>query len=100
MHLKAAAAAVFCVALSVSLSASGHGPVFGGATPTLGKGGWQFDQAWMGRSTQETMEQTLRSMISFGVTERVQLSTSVPIPLTTGSQPPMGRMTATMADAP
>ena len=49
-------------------AASGHGPVFGGATPTLGKGGWQFDQAYMGRSTEEAVEQTLRSMISFGVT--------------------------------
>src|SRR3954470_19337130 len=33
--------------------ASGHGPVFGAATPTLGKGGWQFDQAWMARTTEE-----------------------------------------------
>jgi hypothetical protein len=88
------------VALSARVQASGHGPVFGGATPTLGKGAWQFDQAWMGRTTDEVMEQTLRSMISFGITERVQVSTSVPIPLTTGTQPPMGRMTATMSDAP
>jgi hypothetical protein len=82
------------------LFASGHGPVFGAATPTLGKGGWQFDQAWMGRTAQDQTEQTLRSMISFGITERVQVSTSVPIPLTTSTQPPMGRMTATMSDAP
>jgi hypothetical protein len=74
--------------------------VFGGATPTLGKGGWQFDQAWMGRSTEEAVEQTLRSMISFGITERVQISTSVPIPLTKSGQSPMGRMTASMSDAP
>jgi len=80
--------------------ASGHGPVFGGATPTLGKGGWQFDQAWMGRTSGQATEQTLRSMISFGITERVQVSTSLPIPLTTSPQPPMGRMTATMSDAP
>lgn len=88
-------------ALSIApLTASGHGPVFGGATPTLGKGGWQFDQAWMGRSTEEDTEQTLRSMISFGITERLQISTSVPIPLATGSLAPTGRMTASMSDAP
>ena len=58
--------------------------MFGGATPTLGKGGWQFDQAWMGRSTAEATEQTLRSMISFGITERVQISASVPVPLDDG----------------
>src|SRR5687768_6175755 len=80
--------------------ASGHGPVFGAATPTLGKGGWQFDQAWMGRATEEATEHTLRSMISFGITERLQISTSVPIPLRTSGHPPMGRMTASMSDAP
>ena len=94
------AAALVVMAMSSRISASGHGPVFAGATPTLGKGGWQFDQAYMGRSTEEAVEQTLRSMISFGVTPRVQLSASVPVPLVTGSQPPTGRMTATMSDAP
>jgi hypothetical protein len=92
-------AAVFVLS-GTTLGASGHGPVFGGATPTLGKGGWQFDQAWMGQSTEEAVEQTLRSMISFGITERIQISTSVPIPLTTTGQPPTGRMTASMSDAP
>ena len=63
---------------------SGHGPLFGGATPTLGKGGWQLDQAWMGRQGDrppETDEQMLRTMISFGITEDLQVSASVPIPL-------------------
>ena len=100
MARKLIAAALVVMAMSSRISASGHGPVFAGATPTLGKGGWQFDQAYMGRSTEEAVEQTLRSMISFGVTPRVQLSASVPVPLVTGSQPPMGRMTATMSDAP
>src|SRR4029078_6452732 len=40
------------------------------------------------------------SMISFGITERLQISTSVPIPLATIGQPPSGRMTASMSDAP
>jgi hypothetical protein len=101
MDVKTTKAVALVLALSAApLSASGHGPVFGGATPTLGKGGWQFDQAWMGRSTADATEQTLRSMISFGITPRVQVSASVPVPLTTSRQPPMGRMTATMSDAP
>ena len=99
MARRLIAAALF-VLWGTTLDASGHGPVFGGATPTLGKGGWQFDQAWMGRSTEEAVEQTLRSMISFGITERIQVSTSVPIPITTSGQPPAGRMTASMSDAP
>ena len=82
-----------------SVLASGHGPVFGGATPTLGKGGWSFDQAWMGRTHDgpETSDQLLRSMISFGVTEDVQLSASLPIPLTSSGPMPMGRMMAMMS---
>jgi hypothetical protein len=99
MDRKFIAIALFLVS-GTALRASGHGPVFGGATPTLGKGGWQFDQAWMDRSTSEPDEQTLRTMISFGITERVQISTSVPIPLRTSGQAPMGRMTASMSDAP
>ena len=100
MARRLIAGAVIFFAASSGVLASGHGPVFGWATPTLGKGGWQFDQAYMARTTEEAVEQTLRSMISFGVTPRVQLSASVPVPLVTGSQPPRGRMTATMSDAP
>ena len=79
--------------------ASGHGPVFAGATPTLGKGGWSFDQVWMGRTSDapDTNDQLLRTMISFGVTRDFQLSTSLPIALTTSSQMPMGRMMAMMS---
>jgi hypothetical protein len=94
------ASLILALAITTPLHASGHGPVFGGATPTLGKHAWQFDQAWMGRATGNTMEQALRSMISVGITERLQLSASVPAPLVTGTEPPMGRMTAAMSDAP
>jgi hypothetical protein len=31
---------------ALAAAASGHGPVFGAATPTLGRGGWSVDQAW------------------------------------------------------
>jgi len=82
-----------------SAIASGHGPVFGAATPTLGKGGWQLDQAWLGRLVDgsRTDEQTLRTMISFGITEDVQVSASVPISLETSSLMPRGRMVSTMS---
>ena len=53
-----------------AVAASGHGPVFGAATPTLGKGGWSFDQAWMGRRDRSgDDDQMLRTMVSFGITE-------------------------------
>jgi hypothetical protein len=92
------AAAIMAVVSSRTLHASGHGPVFGGATPTLGKGAWSFDQAWMGQvmkgSTKQ--EQLLRTMISLGITEKVQISTSVPVPLGSSGMMPSGRMMAMM----
>jgi hypothetical protein len=79
--------------------ASGHGPVFGLATPTLGKGGWQLDQAWLIRlgDTPGTEEQALRTMVSFGATEDLQISASFPITLASSLYMPKGRLTATMS---
>jgi hypothetical protein len=82
-------------------AASGHGPVFGASTPTLGKGGWAIDQAWLGRMVEgpQTDEQTLRTMISFGVTEDLQISGSLPIVLDRTLLMPRGRLMATMSPA-
>jgi len=81
--------------------ASGHGPLFGGATPTLGRGGWQLDQAWMGRHCERpdvTDEQMFRTMLSVGITEDLQLSVSMPIPLQTPTIfMPNGRMMSMMS---
>lgn len=87
---------------SGSLYASGHGPVFGAATPTLGKGGWSFDQAWMGQVMDGPADTSalLRSMISFGITEKIQISGSVPVPLTETNAMPSGRMMAMMSGNP
>jgi len=87
---------------SGSLYASGHGPVFGAATPTLGKGGWSFDQAWMGQVMGGPADTSalLRSMISFGITEKIQISGSVPVPLTETNAMPSGRMMAMMSGNP
>jgi len=95
---------MFAIALAVTYGsavafASGHGPLFGAATPTLGKGGWQFDQAWMGQMTgaPDTGGQILRSMISAGLTSKIQLSLSAPIPLSTTDSVPSGRMMSMMS---
>jgi hypothetical protein len=89
---------VFAVTVQGRLAASGHGPVFGGATPTLGKGGWSFDQAWMGRRDRTgDDDQMLRSMIGYGITEDLQVTASLPIELTSSGRMPMGRMTAMMS---
>jgi len=68
-----------------SALASGHGPVFGAATPTLGRDGWSIDQAWAVRTGDDgSHEQMLRTMISYGISENLQLSGSVPLALTGG----------------
>ena len=69
--------------------ASGHGPVFAGATPTLGKNGWSFDQAWMGSHARDGEDdQVLRSMIGYGFTKDLQLTVSLPIGLTSSPASP------------
>jgi hypothetical protein len=81
-------------ASATPVAASGHGPVFGGATPTLGRGGWSLDEAWTGRfcSADQPSDQMLRTMLGYGVTENFQLSVSVPVPLATGTLPPARMM--------
>jgi hypothetical protein len=85
-----------------SAHASGHGPVFGAATPTLGKSGWAFDQACMGQVMEGPAETSalLRSMISFGITEKLQISGSLPVPLAGANTMPSGRMMAMMSGNP
>jgi hypothetical protein len=96
---RAVIAAILLLSVRLPAAASGHGPVFGAATPTLGKGGWQLDQAWFGRAVDgpRTDEQMLRTMISYGVTEDVQISGSVPITLMSSIFMPRGRMMSMMS---
>jgi hypothetical protein len=98
--MRALLAVCFVVLLPALALASGHGPLFGGATPTLGRGGWQLDQTWMGRTGTESdagNEQMLRTMVTFGITEDLQLSASMPIPLQSPTIfMPNGRMMSLM----
>jgi hypothetical protein len=79
------------------VSASGHGPVFGAATPTLGRGGWSVDQAYTfrGADGQDDSQQMFKTMVSFGITETVQVSTSVPVAMRDGLAP--SRMMSAMS---
>jgi hypothetical protein len=79
--------------------ASGHGPVFGTATPTLGRGGWSLDQAWTIRTGEEDQrQQMLKTMLSFGVTENIQLSGSVPLVMGDANLAPARMMSAMSND--
>ncbi len=79
--------------------AAGHGPVFGWATPTLGRGGWSLDEAWTLRSGEDDQQQQmLRTMLSFGVTENLQISGSLPMVMTDGRLAPARMMSAMSSD--
>jgi hypothetical protein len=79
--------------------ASGHGPVFGAATPTLGRGGWSVDQAWTLRSgNEDERQQMLKTMLSFGLTENLQLSGSLPLVMGDGRLAPARMMSAMSSD--
>ena len=83
---------------SQALLAAGHGPVFGGTTPTLGKGGWSLDTAWTLRTADDAdSDQMLKSMLSYGITEKLQVSASLPIAMS-GGQLPAARMMSLMSN--
>jgi hypothetical protein len=88
--------AVILLSMTSSVAASGHGPVFGAATPTLGRGGWSIDQAYTFRGGQDDdSQQMFKTMVSFGITETVQVSGSVPIAMSNGLTP--SRMMSAMS---
>jgi hypothetical protein len=62
-----------------SAGAQGHGPVFGLSTPTLRRGGWSLDAGFMGQIVGEHEMAMFRPMLSYGITEDVQISGSVPL---------------------
>ncbi len=73
------AALVAAAVLSGAAHAEGHGPVFGLATPTLGKGQWSSDTAVMQITTAEGTRYMARETIGYGVTGDVQANLSVPL---------------------
>ena len=80
-------------------AASGHGPVFGAATPTLGRGGWSVDQAWTLRAgNEDERQQMLKTMLSFGITENLQISGSFPLAMSDGRLAPARMMSAMSSD--
>jgi hypothetical protein len=62
------------------LQASGHGPVFGLATPTNPKGGWSLDFNLMGRAG-DGSGVMFRPALGYGVTENFKVAVSGPVSL-------------------
>ena len=96
-RLSSAAALALALATArvAPASASGHGPLFGLATPTNVAGGWAIDFGAMGRRGDEGQAATVRTMVSYGWTEDLQLSVSAPFVITSAALP-ASRMTGMM----
>lgn len=107
LALMPRAVALLTVLVLPSLaSASGHGPVYGLATPTLGSGGWSLDLAAMARvgggdDSTELRQAMLRGMLGYGLSEDVQLSLSMPLTLERpAANVPAARVMAMMPGQP
>ncbi|MCA1595341.1 MAG: hypothetical protein LC772_02795, partial [Chloroflexi bacterium] len=61
---------------SLPVLASGHGPLYGLATPTNGKGSWSIDDGIMAVSGSSQTGVMSRLMAAYGVTQDLQLSLS------------------------
>jgi hypothetical protein len=91
--------ALTAILVAGSAAASGHGPLFGAATPTLGRGGWSVDQAWTLRAgSADEQQQMLKTMLSFGITENLQISGSFPLAMSDGRLAPARMMSAMSSD--
>jgi len=73
---------VFVLCFSLSSWATGHGPVFGYATPTNSQGEWSFDFGLQERDTALGSQLAARSMFTYGFTPYLQLSLTTPAILT------------------
>jgi hypothetical protein len=67
---------------------SGHGPVFGFATPVNSQGEWSFDLTLAGRNSAAGNQVTGRGIVGYGFTPHFMLSVSAPVLLSNASLPP------------
>ena len=98
MTFRPGAAVIVCFSVLATgrlASASGHGPMFGMTTPPNAAGGWAIDFGTMGRIGQPDNAATSRTMLTFGITEDLQVSGSVPYVFGSATLP-AARMTGMM----
>jgi hypothetical protein len=83
--------AVFLLAvlgLPLFAFASGHGPVFGLATPTNSQGEWSFDAGLFGRNASSGSQASIRGLIGYGFTPHLTLSFTLPAVVENTTLPP------------
>ena len=85
MHRAVVSLLCATVLCGVAVAQGGHGPVFGYATPTNSKGEWSFDAGVLGRSTSDSTQVTLRSMVGYGFTPHLTMWITAPVILSGAS---------------
>src|SRR5215813_5327175 len=76
--MKQKAVLLILLSLPSLARASGHGPVFGLATPTNSQGQWSFDAGVFGRSADIGSQASFRGLIGYGFTPHFTLSFTAP----------------------
>lgn len=71
--------------------AQGHGPLFGLQTPTLAKGGVDFNAAAMSMGTSSDESYMLRYVWSYGINEDLQINLTTPTVINRLTNPPRTR---------
>lgn len=66
------------VGFTAAVSAEGHGPAFGLATPTLARGQWSSDTAVVHVDMQAGDTLSYREMLGYGITEDLQALVTFP----------------------
>lgn len=78
---------IACAIVSLNAHASGHGPVFGFATPVNSEGETSFDLGVYARNAAFGSQTEIKSMLSYGITPQVQVSVVAPALVQSGSLP-------------
>jgi len=87
MRLRICTTVAVLVLLVPRARGSGHGPVFGFATPVNSQGETSFDFGVYARNARFGSQTALRSMLSYGVTPHLQFSVVAPALLQQGALP-------------
>ncbi len=86
--MKRAVVLLVVLGLPLFAVASGHGPVFGLATPTNSQGEWSFDEGIFGRNSALGSQASIRTLIGYGFTPHLTLSFTLPAVVGDASLPP------------
>ena len=68
--------------------ASGHGPLFGLATPTNSQGEWSFDEGIFGRASGDGVQASARTLLGYGFTPHLTMFLTLPVVVTSATLPP------------